>query len=275
MGMESIGIIQMTAGREPLKNIAFIDVQLKQLAKNNIKLVLTPENSIIFGNKTDYQLHAEELGQGIIQDLLADMASKYKVWLVIGSMPIRRGEQITTSTLVFNDEGKLVSYYDKLHMFDVDVDDQHGRYRESEIFTSGNEVVVVDTPVGKLGLTICYDVRFPHLYSELRKKGAQIITVPAAFTATTGEAHWETLLRARAIETQCWIIAAAQTGKHPCGRETWGHSMVINPWGKITQQILSDVGTIEEVIDERVTNSVRVNMPLLSHARFHSQFKTE
>ena len=273
--MESVGIVQMTSGPEPLENLAFIDIQLKQLTEEGVKLVLTPENSIVFGSKSDYQKHAEVLGSGQLQDALAALARKYRLWLVIGSMPIRSGDSISTTTLVYNSDGDRVCHYDKLHMFDVDVDDQHSRYRESEVFTPGQAVAVVATPVGKLGLTICYDLRFPHLFSLLRDKGAQIISVPAAFTATTGEAHWETLLRARAIETQCWVVAAAQTGKHPCGRETWGHSMIINPWGKITQQTYGEVGTINDEIDHRVTNSVRINMPLLTHARFQSHLKTE
>ena len=273
MDMDNVGIVQMTSGPEPLKNLAFIDQQLKRLSESGVKLVLTPENCIVFGSKSDYRLHAEELGSGLIQSTLADLARKYKLWLVIGSLPIRHEEKITTTSLVYNSEGKIVAHYDKLHLFDVDVDDQHGSYRESETSSAGERVAVVDTPVGKLGLTICYDLRFPHLFSELRKKGAQIISVPAAFTATTGEAHWEVLLRARAIETQCWILAAAQTGKHPCGRETWGHSMIVNPWGRIIQQINGEAGTIKGMIEEGILNSVRLNMPMQSHARFQSKFK--
>ena len=273
--MNSVGVVQMTSGSEPLKNIAFIDIQLKQLAKEGVKLVLTPENCIVFGSKEDYQHHAETLGSGVIQDQLSAMAKRYKLWIVIGSMPIIRGQNISTTCLVINSTGELVAHYDKLHMFDADVEDKHGRYRESEIFQSGNQVVVVDTPVGRLGLAICYDIRFPHLFSELVSNGAQIISLPAAFTATTGDAHWEILLRARAIESQCWFIASAQTGRHPCGRETWGHSMIISPWGKITQQLSSEVGALHEDIDHRVTQSVKSNMPLQKHARFQSLLTSE
>ncbi|NOI65894.1 carbon-nitrogen hydrolase family protein [Vibrio sp. 99-8-1] len=271
--MASVGIVQMTSGPEPLQNLAFIEHQLQQLSRDGAKLVLTPENAIVFGNKADYRLHAEPIGDGDIQNALSIMAKRFNIWLVIGSFPIQREQRVTTTTLVYNNQGRLVSHYDKLHMFDVDVEDKHSRYRESEIFSAGDSTVVVDTPIGKLGLAICYDLRFPHLFSELVAKGAQVISLPAAFTATTGEAHWQTLLTARAIETQCWIIAAGQTGTHPCSRQTWGHSMVINPWGDVTKQILSEVGTIREDIEHGVTDSVRSNMPLSSHARFQSQLK--
>lgn len=267
--MDSVGIIQMTSGSEPVKNLAFIDMQLKQLAKDGAKLVLTPENCVVFGSKEDYRLHAEQLGSGVIQNQLSAMAKRYGLWVVVGSMPIIRDDKISTTCIVINSEGNVVADYDKLHMFDADVNDKHGRYRESETFQPGNKVVVVDTPVGKLGLAICYDIRFPHLFAELRSKGAQIVSLPAAFTATTGEAHWEVLLKARAIETQCWFLASAQTGRHPCGRETWGHSMLISPWGKITKQLRSDVGVVLDAIDHRATQSFRDNMPVQKHARFN------
>ncbi|WP_413285740.1 carbon-nitrogen hydrolase family protein [Vibrio sp. MA40-2] len=271
--MNSIGIIQMTSGSEPEKNVAFIDVQLKQLAKEGAQLVLMPENCLVFGSKADYRLHAEPLDTGIIQQQLSAMAKRYNLWLIIGSMPIIRGNQISATCLVINSNGERTAYYDKLHMFDADVEDKQGRYRESEIFQAGNDVVVVDTPVGKVGLAICYDIRFPQLFLELAAKGAQIISLPAAFTVPTGEAHWSVLMRARAIESQCWIIASAQTGQHPCGRETWGHSMIVSPWGKVTQQLGREVGVLQGHIDHRITNSVRNNMPLSKHARFHSELK--
>jgi predicted amidohydrolase len=272
--MNKIGVIQMTSGPDPMKNLAFIDIQLKQLSKQGAQLVLTPENCIVFGSKADYRFHAEVLGAGIIQEQLFDLAIRYGVWIVVGSIPIIRDDKISTTCLVISNQGKLVAHYDKLHMFDADVEDEHGRYRESEVFQPGNETVVVDTPVGRLGLTICYDVRFPHLFSELVAKGAEAIVVPAAFTATTGAAHWEPLLRARAIETQCWILASGQTGQHPCGRETWGHSMVISPWGKMIDQLRSQVGVLCEEIDHRETQSLRRNMPVQKHARFQSAWQS-
>lgn len=272
--MSKIGIIQMTSGPEPQANLAFIRQQLDNLSRSDVELVLTPENALVCGCKEDYHRHAEIPGQGPLQQALAELAQQYQVWLVVGSMPLRQEGRVTTSTLVYNPQGELVDSYDKLHMFDVDVADNHARYRESETFAPGSRLTVLDTPLGRLGLTICYDVRFPHMYSELRNQGANIITVPAAFTATTGKAHWETLLKARAIETQCWIVAANQGGIHPDGRETWGHSMVVDPWGKIVMQLDQKAGVLVAEIDHTITNSVRANMPLAEHARFTATFKS-
>ena len=157
-------------------------------------------------------------------------------------------------------------------MFDVDVEDGHKRYRESETFTAGNEITVLPTPFGTLGLSICYDVRFPQLYSQLRRLGAQVILVPAAFTAVTGKAHWETLLRARAIETQCWIVAVNQGGMHPCGRETWGHSMVVNPWGEVVASLEQETGNLLVEIDLTALETLRASMPVTMHSRFENQF---
>ncbi|MDG3084779.1 carbon-nitrogen hydrolase family protein [Vibrio hannami] len=272
--MSKVGIIQMTSGPDPKDNLAYIDKQLDVLSKSGVKLVLTPENSIVFGNKIDYHKHAEIFGEGVIQRSLSQLAKKYQLWLVIGSMPIRQEQRVTTTTLVYSPDGELVDYYDKLHMFDVDVADNHSRYRESETFAAGNRLSLVDTDIGRVGLSICYDVRFPHMYSELRKQGANVILVPAAFTATTGKAHWETLLRSRAIETQCWIIASGQGGVHPCNRETWGHSMIIDPWGNVVMKLDQKSGVLVADIDHNITKTVRANMPLAEHARFTSILKS-
>ncbi len=220
--MARIGLVQMTSGPLLSDNLAYIKAQVEQLAAQGAKLILTPENSLVFGSKQEYHDAAEKLGEGRVQNQLANLAKEHSVWLIIGSFPILHDNGVFTTMLVFNDRGELASSYNKLHMFDVDVADQHQRYRESDIFTPGAQIVTVESPVGYLGLTICYDLRFPHLYSELTNKGAQIILVPAAFTEVTGKAHWEVLLRARAIETQCWVIAANQAGKHSGGRSTWG-----------------------------------------------------
>ncbi|TKF23119.1 carbon-nitrogen hydrolase family protein [Vibrio genomosp. F6] len=270
--MSNVGIIQMTSGADPWVNLQHIEDQLNKFAQEKVTWVLTPENSIIFGSKEDYHRYAEPLNQGPIQEKLQSLARRFKLWLVIGSMPIRTEKGITTTTLVFDDFGTLVTHYDKLHMFDVDVADKHQCYRESETFTPGDRVVTHEAPFGCLGLSICYDVRFSHLYSELRRKGAQIIVVPAAFTAVTGNAHWEVLLRSRAIENQCWIVAAGQGGVHPCGRETWGHSMVIDPWGRVTRQLDQHAQNLVVEIDLSQIESIRQRMPILQHSRFSNQF---
>ncbi|MEH0743114.1 carbon-nitrogen hydrolase family protein [Vibrio cholerae] len=270
--MERVALIQMTSGPNPQDNLAHIAKQVEAVAKAGAHLVVTPENALVFGQRADYHRHAEPLGDGPLQSALAAMAQQWGVWLVIGSMPIRTANGVTTTSVVFDRTGRLVGHYDKLHMFDVDVADGHGRYRESETFTPGEEIVTLDTPFGHLGLSICYDVRFPQLYNELVRRGATLILVPAAFTAVTGQAHWEALLRARAIETQSWVLAVNQTGTHEGGRETWGHSMVISPWGEVVATLAREVDNLVVEIDIKQVASCRSAMPVGQHSRFDNQF---
>ncbi|WJG21902.1 carbon-nitrogen hydrolase family protein [Vibrio furnissii] len=271
--MERVGIIQMTSGPQVADNLAYIAKHANRLATQGARWIVTPENAVVFGNRNDYHQHAEPMGNGPIQRELAQIARKNGVWLLVGSMPIARAHGVTTTSILFNPQGEPAAHYDKLHMFDVDVADSHQRYRESETFTPGDALTVVPTPMGSLGLSICYDVRFPHLYSQLRRLGAQILVVPAAFTAVTGRAHWEILLRARAIETQCWVVAVGQGGHHVCGRETWGHSMVISPWGDIVASLEQPAATLIADIDLHQVEQVRLTMPIMAHTRFDNQFK--
>lgn len=274
--MERIGLIQMTSSSDVNENLIYIEQQTTLLAKQGAKWVVTPENAVVFGNKENYHNSAEELGDGPVQERISRLAVEQQVWVLIGSMPILRtsaeSQGVATTSILFNPQGQIVAHYDKLHMFDVDVADDHKRYRESETFTPGNNIVVAETPFAKLGLSICYDVRFPNLYAELRRLGAQILLVPAAFTAVTGKAHWEVLLRARAIENQCWVIAVGQGGHHACGRETWGHSMVISPWGEIIASLNQDAASLVVDIELEQIESVRAAMPISAHTRFHNQF---
>ncbi|MCK6262279.1 carbon-nitrogen hydrolase family protein [Vibrio sp. ZSDE26] len=272
--MERVGIIQMTSSSDPLQNLAYIKQEVARLSEQGAAWVVTPENALIFGHRQDYHQHAEPLDAGPLQYQLRVIAKSHSVWLIVGSMPIRtESGDVSTTSLVINSHGVIVSHYDKLHMFDVDVEDTHQRYRESETFTAGTDVVVAETPFGQLGLSICYDVRFPHLYSELVRKGAQILLVPAAFTAVTGKAHWETLLRSRAIETQSWVVAVNQVGRHPCGRETWGHSMVISPWGEVVLNLEDELRSGLVEIDIQQVDEIRKTMPVASHTRFDNTFK--
>lgn len=269
--MQRVGLIQMTSGSEVSANLAYLQEQVVLLAQQGAQWIVTPENALLLGNREQYHQQAEPLDNGPVQYALSNLAKQHGVWLLIGSMPIRHANGVTTSSLLWNAQGERVAVYDKLHMFDVDVADGHQRYRESETFTPGQQVVVAETPFGQLGLSICYDVRFPHLYAELRRQGAQILLVPAAFTAVTGQAHWEVLLRARAIETQCWVIAVGQTGRHPCGRETWGHSMVISPWGEVITNLGPTVQSKVVEFDLTTLDSVRRAMPIEQHTRFTHQ----
>lgn len=269
--MSKVGLIQMTSGPTPDVNLAFIEQQLQHMqadCQQRADWVVLPENAIVFGQKADYHQQAEPLNQGPLQARLAQLAQDYQVWLVVGSFPIRCSQGVKTTCLVFSPQGLLCADYDKLHMFDVDVADGHQRYRESETFVAGDRVVVAQTPLACIGLSICYDLRFPALFQQLRNKGAEVIVVPAAFTYVTGQAHWESLLRARAIETQCWIVAVGQVGTHPCGRQTWGHSMVIDPWGQVVGSLSETAGFITVTIDHQINQTIRASMPVMQHARF-------
>ena len=268
----NVALLQLCSGSNIRANLAQIEQQIKQLPAS-VKLVITPENALLFASGDDYKEHAEHEGEGPLQQAIIDIAKRYNVWLLVGSMPLfskDNPEQITTSSLLFDNQGTLQARYDKLHMFDVNIADSHGRYNESDIYQHGEHITVVDTPVGRLGMTICYDLRFPSLFQALRDQGAEIIVVPAAFTRVTGEAHWEILLRARAIENQCWVLAAAQVGRHSESRSTWGHSVVIDPWGTIIVENADAVSSIKAKVDCSGIAELRQKIPVAAHNRFQS-----
>jgi deaminated glutathione amidase len=268
-----LAAIQLVSGRRWQDNRAQIDAELAALPKERPLLVLLPENFALLGERQGYLDGAEAIGEGPIQTQLAEWARHYGIWLVAGAMPTRMptiiagSEHIHTSLLVFDPSGKLKGHYHKIHLFDVDVADNQGRYRESETFSPGSEPVLVDSPFGPLGLSICYDLRFPELYRQLTRAGARVLLVPAAFTAVTGEAHWEPLLRARAIENQCYVVAANQGGTHETGRQTWGHSMVIDPWGRVLASKESGRGTVLAKMEPGLIDELKRTMPVLTHAR--------
>ena len=197
--------------------------------------------------------------------LLAKLSEELKVWILAGSVSVKTSEtKLANRQLLFSPQGEIVASYDKIHMFDVDLPNGE-KYRESDLFAGGGKLALVDMDGIKLGMTICYDVRFSYLYRALAKQGAQIISIPAAFTVPTGEAHWEVLLRARAIETGSFIIAPAQTGEHDGGRKTWGHSMIIDPWGKVLSDGGKDIGIIYANIDMADVTKARNAIPALKH----------
>jgi nitrilase len=176
--------------------------------------------------------------------------------------------KVYAASLVFNHEGVCVAQYNKLHLFDVSLPDKKESYRESDTFLAGDQVVVIDSPFGKLGLTICYDLRFPELYRELARRGAEIIVVPSAFTLSTGRAHWELLCRARAVENSCYLIAANQCGEHANGRKTYGHSMVVDPWGVVLEVAADKPSVVMASIHNSSLEGVRSSFPALKHSRF-------
>lgn len=266
----NVALLQLCSGEQVRDNLAQIEQQIKQL-NPGIKLVMTPENALLFADSAAYREHAEVEGHGPLQQAVRDMARRYGVWLLVGSMPLISREdptRITTSSLLFDDQGEIRGRYDKLHMFDVDINDIHAHYRESDTYQHGQQLTVVDTPVGRLGMTICYDLRFPGLYQALRAQGAELISVPAAFTRVTGEAHWEILLRARAIENQCVILAPAQVGRHGATRRTWGHSMVVDSWGNVLAENPDAVSALKVRVDTGKLHTVRKQMPVMQHNRF-------
>ena len=272
----SFAVIQMVSQSDVLANLSQARRLLEQAAAGGAKLVVLPENFAAMGRRDVADIgRAEASGEGPILPWLKRAARDLTLWIVAGTLPLPPKDQPNAKTnacsLLINDQGEIVARYDKLHLFDVDVADARGRYRESDDYAFGSNVVVADTPVGRLGLTVCYDLRFPELYSELRAAGAELITAPSAFTAVTGAAHWDVLIRARAIETQCYLLAAAQGGVHPGPRETHGHAAIVDPWGRVLAQQDQGEAVLLAERDSGEQASIRTRMPVANHRRFFSQ----
>ncbi|PQQ30130.1 amidohydrolase [Photorhabdus luminescens] len=268
----NVALLQLCSGENIKHNLAQIEQQIKQLP-DTIKFVMTPENALLFANADSYRKHAEQQGHGPLQQAVSEIARRYGVWLLIGSMPLisrENSERLTSSSLLFDDQGKICARYDKIHMFDVNINDEHGSYNESSVFQRGEHITVVDTPVGRLGMAICYDLRFPGLFQALREQGAELISVPAAFTRLTGKAHWEPLLRARAIENQCILLAPAQVGVHGT-RQTWGHSMAVDGWGKVIKKNPDAVSALQLNVRADSLKIMREQMKVVKHNRFRPQ----
>ena len=265
--------MQCQSSRSVADNLAFIESQLKLLPRQSDEpqLVVLPECCLLFGGHESQQLqYATDAEQSPLKQALSELANRYLVVLVAGSIPILAEDgRVYNRCYVFGTDGSVLGQYDKLHLFDVEVADGTKQYRESDAFCPGEQIVVVDTPMGKLGLAICYDIRFPDLFRALREAGAELIAVPAAFTKVTGEAHWQVLLQARAIETQCFILGAAQWGLHNGGsRETWGQSMIVSPWGEVLAQKLQGTGWLQAELEQQSLQDIRAKMPVMTHNRF-------
>lgn len=264
-------VVQMVSGLDVEVNLQQAREQLLACKDAGAELVVLPENFAVF-SAAQYQAagKAETTYQGPIRQWLGQEAKSLGLWIVGGTIPCRDGvhnpERVRTSCFVYDNQGKQAARYDKIHLFDANVNDNTGAYRESDSFEAGDQVVVVDTPVGRLGLTTCYDLRFPELHRALRDKGAELISNGAAFTQRTGEAHWQPLLRARAIETQCYMLAAAQGGTHG-QRQTYGHSMIVNPWGEVLGQLDTGAGYVTSEIDLDYVSELRQAMPIDQHRR--------
>ena len=263
-----VAALQMTSGPEVAANLAQAGALLDEAARRGARLAALPENFSFMGLKdADKRAVAETEGAGPVQDFLAAAARRLKLWIVAGTTPLRSGAdgRVAAASLVYDADGARVARYDKIHLFDVDIPGRAETYRESANVAPGSTPAVVDTPVGRLGLSVCYDVRFPELYRHLSAAGAQLLSIPSAFTAPTGRAHWETLLRARAIENLCYVIAPAQSGIHPSGRETYGDSMIVDYWGRVLQRLPRGSGCAVAEVDLTRQASVRESFPALRH----------
>lgn len=268
-----VAVIQMVSTANIDANLRQAQALLEQAAQAGVRLAVLPESFAVFGHADVASIAAAEAGgAGPIVSWLEQTAARLKLWIVAGTVPLlaagERGGKPYAACLVVNAQGEQVARYNKLHLFDVAVADQHGQYRESDTYQAGNEVVLVDTPVGRLGLSVCYDLRFSGLYSQLREQGAEIIAVPSAFTAVTGAAHWHSLLRARAIETQCYILAANQGGQHTQTRMTYGHSLILDPWGEVCAEHAQGEHVIQAEINLPQLHELRQQMPVWQHQRF-------
>ena len=261
-----VAAIQMASGPVVAANLNEAERLIEIAVNQGAKLVVLPEYFAMMGlSDTDKIKVKEQEGSGKIQDFLAKTAKKHAIWLIGGSIPIatQQAYKVRNSCLVYNDKGVQIARYDKIHLFGLDLGDE--QYNESNTIEPGDNIVVVDTPFGKIGLSICYDLRFPELYRAMGL--VDILVVPAAFTETTGKAHWESLLRARAIENLCYVIAPAQGGYHLSGRETYGNSMIVDPWGLVLDRLSRGSGVVLASVNKQYQASVRSSLPALQHRK--------
>ncbi len=262
----------MTSNQEVSRNLETAAKLVQSAAMDGANLIVLPEMfPLMGGQEKEKNLIAEPFGNGRLQDFLANLAAKHGIWLIGGTIPIRDHDQtkLSATCFIYSDSGKQVAHYNKLHLFDATVQSGEEIYQESLMTVPGNSIVIVDTPLGRLSVAICYDLRFPELFRIMLKHGVEIIAIPSAFTVPTGTAHWEVLLRARAIENFCYVIGAGQTGAHSSSRKTYGHSMIVNPWGEILAMLPKGEGFITANIDREKLLKIRENMPILSHCRIN------
>ncbi len=263
-----IAALQMTSGPDVPANLATARTLLAAAADAGARLAVLPENFAFVGlADVDKRKVGEVEGSGPIQDFLAGAARSLRLWVVGGTIPLKvPGEgRVAAASLVLDDGGRVAARYDKIHLFDVDIPGRKEHYRESADIAPGYAPIVVETPVGKLGLAVCYDMRFPELFRRLSAAGAQLLSVPSAFTAPTGRAHWETLLRARAIENLCYVVASAQSGIHPNGRETYGDTLIVDYWGRVLRRKPRGRGIVVCDIDLDRQAEARAVFPALRH----------
>ena len=273
--MNLCAAIQMASCPNINSNLIEAERLIAAAVKKGAKLVALPENFALMGdNELDKIKHKEQEGQGVIQDFLSSTAKKYAVWIFAGTLPIAdpaNEQKVFAACLVYNSEGEQVARYDKMHLFDVKVPGTNEEYKESDTISKGDKPLVVETPFGKVGIAICYDLRFPEFFRSSINQNVDIFIIPSAFTEKTGAAHWELLLRARAVENLCYVIAPNQGGFHINGRQTYGHSMVVDPWGKVLDCHVHNSGFAIADIDLPRLHKTRESFPVLQHRQLECQ----
>ena len=268
--MMRVAAVQMASGPSISGNLIEAERHIRRAALAGARLVVLPENFALMPMRESDILSAREGdGEGRVQTFLARQARAHCIWIVGGTIPLVASDpdRGRAASLLFCPAGERVARYDKIHLFDAQVNDARGCYRESAQVEPGSQPVVVDTELGRIGMSVCYDLRFPELYRELAGRGAELLVVPAAFTAVTGQAHWEVLLRARAVENLCYVIAAAQGGYHVNGRETHGDSLICDPWGTVVDRLPRGSGVVMASIDPAHQAQIRAHLPVLAHRR--------
>ena len=267
--MSRCAAIQMASSPNISSNLIEAERLINDAVNAGAKLVALPENFALMGqHESDKINHKEQDGSGPIQDFLVNTAKRYAVWIVAGTIPIadpNNADKVMAACLVYNELGERVAKYDKIHLFDVHVPGSDEVYRESDTISQGKKPLVIDSPFGKLGIAVCYDLRFPELFRTMQQQGMEILILPSAFTHKTGAAHWELLLRARAVENLCYVIAPNQGGFHVNGRQTYGHSMIVDPWGAVMDCHKSNAGFVTADIDLVRLHKTRESFPVLQH----------
>lgn len=269
MTLLNCACIQVCASENIDDNIRLVTSLIKDAAANGAQFILTPENTSFMDMRSGAtrKIAVRQKDDKCLKALM-QLANELEIWLQIGSLAVlsENVEKLANRSVLISPEGKIVAQYDKIHMFDVDVGDGQS-YRESKSFQAGQNLVLAKTEIANIGMSICYDLRFPHMFRELAQAGAELMTLPAAFTKITGQAHWHSLIRARAIENGVFVMAAAQGGTHADGRETFGHSMIVSPWGEVLAEADTEPCFINAEIDLDMVSSVRKSLPSLKHDR--------
>mgnify|MGYP001291327987 FL=1 len=268
--MSKVSAIQLNSGPNIKVNLYDVKTYIEQISETKTEIVVLPENfALMPENDNDYIKFSENLDDGQIQNYISDLARRYKLWIVAGTIPIKSpdNERVMASTITYDDTGKRVSLYNKIHLFDVTLPKSKESYNESKYFMPGETIEVIDTPIGRAGIACCYDLRFPELFRLQQDKKIEVIILPASFTEQTGKVHWETLIKARAIENLSYVVTSCQGGYHINGKKTFGHTMTVSPWGKTLDKLEKGKGFITSEIDLSQLKSIRENFPVLDHMK--------